>query len=103
MKQSSKPASQQPPARLNLSLAEALAFYGFKEDELYIKAYDENDKPVYAYRILPDRIVFVLAAGPKLVYPPQSQAHVAFVPQHNRKTALRLAGLAPADDEGDPI
>jgi len=101
MKQQNRPASQQPPVRRDLNLAEALAFYGLKEDELYVKAYDENDKPVYAYRILPDRIIFVLAAGPKLVYPPQNQAHIAFIPTHNRARALRMAGLAAADGEGE--
>ena len=93
-----KQQAQQPPPRLNLTLAEALKFYGLEPGDLYIRAFDENDKPVYAYRILPDRVVFVLHSGPKLMYPPQHSEHVAFVPKKNKPLALRMAGLVEDDD-----
>ena len=93
-----KRQAQQPTARPNLTLDEALKFYGLTTGDLYVKAFDDKDQPVYAYRILPDRVVFVLHSGPKLMYPPQHSEHVAFVPKKNKPLALRMAGLVEDDD-----
>jgi len=96
---SAKPLLQTPPIKVKVTLEEALGFYGLSLEHLFVRGWDENEKPVYAFRIYPDRVVFVLSSGPKLAYPPQGREHVAFVPKSRRKQALRMAGLV--DDEED--
>lgn len=92
--------------KLSLTLDEALKFYDLTEDALFVRGTDEHDRPIYAVALKPDRVVFVLKTGPKLMYPPQTRDHCDYVPKKRRAEALQLAGLAteqPETEEDEDI
>jgi hypothetical protein len=87
--------------KIELTLKAALDFYGLSTDDLYVQGKDEKEQPIYAHRIYPDRVVFVLAGGPKLAYPPKNEDQIQFLPVDKRADARKAARLPAQDDEDD--